>query len=290
MEFTNTDFNIGRIATSGQCFRISHTDTTNYQVIHGTHQLTVTSDSTTDRHLLDCTSLEFEEVWRPYFDLEEDYAAIRAHIDPADSFLRAAVDYGQGIRILRQNLWEVMVGFIISQNNNIPRITKSIDQICSIFGEPFDKTNPTSSNQDVAQSLYAFPSAEKLTDESQLACLGLGYRTPYVAHLAQKVVSGTIDLSALQDPRDHELAHETLLGIEGVGPKVAACIELFGLHHLEACPLDTWMHKVIDGHYEGTFDWSRYRGLEGLIQQYLFFYARSLGTRVSTADTSHRTR
>ncbi len=284
IELTSTDFDIGRIASCGQCFRITRAGDGSYRVIHGTDRLTVTRDIATGRHLLDCTPQRFDETWSSYFDLEGDYAAIRAHVDPADRFLQTAVAHGQGIRVLRQDLWEVMVSFIISQNNNIPRIAKSIDSMCSTLGEHIHVEDQTPCDHHGEQGFTVFPTAEKLTDESQLVRFGLGYRAPYVAHLAREVASGALDLAVLQESEDHELVHGRLMEIEGVGPKVAACIELFGLHHLEACPLDTWMRKVVDVHYGGTFEWSRYEGFEGVIQQYLFFYARHLGSRTSSAS------
>ena len=155
------------------------------------------------------------------------------------------------------------MSFIISQNNNIPRIKKIIETLRNELGEK---------HVAAGTEFHSFPKAAALMDEEKLRELGLGYRAPFVANLAAGVENGSIDLKYLQVLRDYESAHNYLMSIYGIGPKVAACIELFGLHRMNAFPIDTWMAKVIDREYGGKFPIEKYRGYEGIIQQYMFLY------------------
>ena len=263
------DVDIDKIARSGQCFLIDPLEDGRWSVVAGTHRVLVEQTAPCEC-VLACSQQEFDKVWRRYFDLDRDYAAIRASINPADAHLTAAAEHCRGVRILNQDLWEVLCAFVISQNNNIVRISRSMHALADELG---------SICEDEHGVFRAFPSPGQLASASDLRRFGVGYREPYLASLAQKVAGGAIDLDELAQCQDRPRAHERLLSLDGVGPKVAACIELFGLHWLDSCPIDTWMRKVLDVRYGGAFDWGRYRGCEGVIQQYLFFYERVLAGR-----------
>ena len=163
------DFDLRRIADSGQCFRWTQTGDGGWRILSGGRCLRI-APLGNGRYALDCTEAEFASVWRDYFDLTEDYAAIRARIDPADAFLLAAAAQQQGIRILRQDPWEALVSFIISQNKNIPAIRRAIENLAEACGDM--RTDAA------GEPFYAFPRPEALAalDEGALRRCGLGYR------------------------------------------------------------------------------------------------------------------
>lgn len=200
-----------------------------------------------------------EEYWRNYLDLSTDYGKIIASIDAGDDFLIKASKAGKGIRILRQDFLEMLVSFIISQNNNIPRIKKTIEGLCEGFGIKKQVGNET---------YYTFPTIEQLKGKS-LEGFGLGYRQRYL----EKLISDGVDEKYFKS-LDFIEAKKQLKSIVGVGEKVACCVALFGLHHLEAFPIDTWMKKIQNKIYHGNFDLENYGKYAGVIQQYMFYYAR----------------
>lgn len=212
---------------------------------------------------------DFENIWRDYFDLDRDYGALRKSLN-TDEYIKKAADYGAGIRILRQDKWEVLCSFIISQCNNIPRIKKIIESLCERFGEPLyfeDKT------------LYAFPDAAKIAGltEKELEPIKSGYRAKYIIEAANAVASGAIDLDMLASGSCDQ-ALRVLKGIEGVGDKVAGCVILFGLNILDAFPVDVWIKRAITANYGEGFNPKIFGKAAGLAQQYMFYYARSNST------------
>jgi N-glycosylase/DNA lyase len=208
------------------------------------------------------------QIWRGYFDLELDYAEIRSAICVNDHMVRAA-DFGAGIRILRQNKWEALCSFIISQCNNIPRIKQIIEKLCGLYGEPIEFEGGI---------YHAFPEPELIAglSESDLTPLRSGYRAKYILEAARLVSSGDIDLDALSDSPPDE-AMSALLRLPGVGKKVAGCAMLFGLHMLDSFPIDTWMKKALAKYYGEGFDPSVFSPYAGIAQQYMFYYERSGG-------------
>ena len=178
-----------------------------------------------------------------------------------DLFLREAALEAAGVQILTQDLWETLVSFVISQNNNIPRIKKLVAALCKQFGER---------RQLASHEFYTFTTWERLAGQD-LSGLGLGYRDKYVEQLAQNVADGRIDLHELTG-METEQARTYLKSIHGVGNKVADCVLLFGLHRVEAFPVDTWIRQVIDEHYGGKFPVEHYDGHAGIIQQFIFYY------------------
>ncbi len=211
--------------------------------------------------LYDCSLIEYEEKWRSYFDIDRDYGSIIETISH-DKTLKKAAEENSGIRILKQDKWEALCSFIISQNNNIPRIKSIIDRLCENFGAPLSDDG------------YTFPEAEiiaGLTPED-LAPIRSGFRARYIIDGAKKYVSKEIDLNLIATA-DIETARAELMKITGVGVKVADCTLLFGFQRIDALPRDVWIKRAIEEYFGGTFPEcaSQYAGIA---QQYLFNYIR----------------
>ena len=267
LEMTD-DFDPGKIAESGQCFRWEKRDGDTYRIIAGQACLYLKSLGA-DRYDLSCTEEEFGGFWKNYFDLEENYRGIRARIDSGqDPFLWKASQEERGIRILRQDPWEMLVTFIISQNRNIPSIRRSVELLASRCGEPLTDVR--------GERYYGFPSPEAvaaLSDETLTDCR-LGYRCRYVRAAGEAVAGGEIDLKALQET-DGETAMKALTGLLGVGVKVASCVSLFGLHHVDAFPVDVWVKRILENEYPEGYPFERYSPYNGIYQQYMFAYYRN---------------
>ncbi len=262
-ERTIPDFDLDQIARSGQCFRFRPLGERHYALVAGGRYLEVSQQGQTVR--FDCPEDEFEAVWRPYFDLDADYGRYKSAVAKRDKYLQSAVAAGGGLRILRQELWETIVCFIISQQNNIARITKCVENLCLLFGETcYNKSK---------QVYNAFPSAERLAacTADELAPIRLGYRAKYILAAARQVASGEVDLDAVRR-MDYAHAKAELMRLTGVGVKVAECICLFALHHIDAFPIDTHIRQMLDAHYPKGFPLRRYRGFAGVMQQYAFYY------------------
>lgn len=239
----NGHFSVRQICESGQCFRLTLLEETKdesgrVRLKYGLPAFGkyLKIDQCGQRVSLSCPEEEFESVWKNYFDLEEDYGRLISSIDPEDAYLCRAAEFGSGIRILRQDLWEMIVSFIISQQNNIKRIRHCIDLICQRYGEK--------KVDDGGNVYYAFPTPKALMDadlEDLYAC-NLGYRSRYVKETAGAVCSGDVSLDAIRGMAYREAAAE-LSRLCGVGVKVANCICLFALHHTDAFPVDTHINK-----------------------------------------------
>lgn len=205
---------------------------------------------------------EDEKIWRNYFDLELDYGKIRGDISKLHPVLEDAARYAPGIRILRQEPYEALCTFIISQNNNIKRIKGIVARLCESFGDEID------------EGVYTFPTAERLAEltPENLAPLRAGFRNRYIIDSAKKVASGEVDLE-LCKTADYEAARAELMKITGVGVKVADCTLLFGMHRVEAFPVDVWMKRAMEKLFPGMTanDFGEYAGIA---QQYIFHYSR----------------
>lgn len=222
---------------------------------------TLTVTDTGDGFAFDCPPEEFHAVWFSYFDFGTDYAAIRRSLSALHPVLADAMRFAPGIRVLRQEPFEALIAFILSQNNNIARIKGIVERLCTRFGAP------------LSDGAFAFPTAERLAacDLEALRPLRAGFRAKYVLDAAQRVARGTLDLEALRVlPVDD--AREALMTVSGIGPKVAECVLLYGLHRTECFPLDVWMRRAM----------TLFPGLSptdfgpdaGIAQQYIFHYAR----------------
>ena len=210
---------------------------------------------------------DYEKIWRQYLDLDRDYGMIKQRLSARDEVMENAVAAGRGIRILKQDLWETIVSFIISQNNNIPRIKGCIEKLSALAGERLEDYD--------GQAVYALPTVERLArlEADDLAPVRLGYRAPYLIKTARMVAEKGL-------PENYE----EVSALCGVGPKVANCITLFGLHDLSSFPIDVWVRRVMNEMYGfeekdvrgmAAFAAERFGELGGIAQQYLFYYIRS---------------
>ncbi len=207
------------------------------------------------------TEEDFNSIWQSYFDLDTDYKGIVSKYDEEN--LIKAVSTFSGIRILKQEPWEALCSFIISQNNNIPRIKGIVNRLCESFGEKVGNS-------------YTFPSAEvlsKLTVED-LAPLRAGFRAKYIIDAAKKVADGTVDFAKIES-EGVEFGREELIKIKGVGAKVAECTLLYGFHKLEAFPIDVWVKRIMAEMYPNGLP-KCVKGTEGVAQQYLFHFRRNM--------------
>lgn len=206
------------------------------------------------------------EFLESYFDLKTDYSRYITAFS-ADATLKAACEHSPGIRILRQEPFETLISFIISQNNNIPRISGIIGRLCESFGEPVDD----------GAGAFSFPTAKRLrgVTPDDLAPLRAGFRARYIADAVSRVNSGEIDFSEIEAlPLDP--ARDKLKKIVGVGDKVADCVLLFAFHKLDAFPKDVWVKRVLAEYYPSGLP-ECVKGAEGVAQQYLFDYIRAKG-------------
>lgn len=263
IEITKDNFDLAQICESGQCFRMLRTNDGSYSIITKDHYLEARQDGNACTFY--CEEEEFETLWKHYFDLDTDYSAYISKIDSEDNYLLSAAKFGSGIRILNQDLWEMIVSAIISQQNNIARIRRCIDNICIKYGEKKITAD--------GMVFYTFPGPEALAelDEDALMECNLGYRSKYVVRSAKSVASGEVRLNELKS-LSYPAAREELLKLYGVGGKVADCICLFALHQLEAFPVDTHIKQAFDGHYQDGFPYDKYDGFQGVMQQYIFYY------------------
>ena len=257
------DFDLARIFECGQCFRWDADKNGEYTGV--ARGLAARIRKSGDSVFISGTAAEFESVWRDYFDLERDYAEIRRAL-AVDEFMEKACEFGAGIRILRQDRWEALCSFIVSQCNNIPRIKKIIKVLCEEFGDKF---------RFEGRDVYTFPAPERLAllQPENLAPIKCGYRAEYIIEAARMVADGTLNLDALSGLSPNE-ARAELKKIRGVGNKVADCAVLFGLHMLDAFPLDVWMKRAVAENYGKGFDPGIFSPYAGIAQQYIFHYTR----------------
>ncbi len=275
---TNTDcfitdrpknFDLSQIFDCGQCFRFnrSESDQNTYEGIAFSKFLKISQD---DKKIYfhGIPEAEYTQIWKDFFDTDRDYQAIIDGFCDDNSLFTAAKTYS-GIRILKQDMWETLCSFIISQNNNIPRIKGIIENMSKTYGEPvlcFDGT-----------TRYAFPTAKALYEagEKEIFALKTGFRAKYIFDAAQKVVSGEINLDDISKKQTQDASYE-LCKIKGVGPKVAACTLLFGFQKLDAFPIDVWVKKILAKYYSDSPSKHFSSQYAGIAQQYLFYYERCI--------------
>lgn len=262
------DFDLSKIADSGQCFRFNKCSD-GYSVVAGDKYVFVKKVGETE-YDFSCDRKTYDLFWKDYFDLETSYSDIRKRIDKkTDEYLFCASEYGKGIRILRQDPWEMLISFIISQRKNIPAIKASIEKLCALAGKKIG-TDPE------GKEIFSFPTPKELAAVSMedLSACSLGYRDKYVHRAAMDVISGVCKLESYKELDDEKL-REKLLELYGVGVKVANCEILFGYHRLDAFPKDVWINRVLELKYPDGFLFDRYAPYNGVMQQYLFFYSRN---------------
>ena len=262
-----------KIADSGQIFRFNVYDD-EFSLVAGDKLLFIKEDK--NGYILSCSEKEFNEFWLDYFDLSLDYGDFEKNIPETDVFLKNAAEYSYGIRILNQDKWEMLISFIISQRKSIPAIKSSIEKLAKVYGKKIDMKIPEFiKNIDADTEFYTFPTPKELAnaDIEALNACSLGYRSPYIEASAKAVYRKDIDLNAIDSLDDEELL-KALMSLKGVGIKVANCVALFGYHRIAAFPIDVWIKRMIDEHYDGEFPLELYKGYAGVIQQYIFYYGR----------------
>ncbi len=261
------DFDLKKIIDSGQCFRPKEIAAGTYRFITGDNVLNI-SERGEGIFEADCSAAVWERVWANYFDLSTDYAGIRRDImnfaagKPYEQTLHDMTEFGKGIRILRQDPFEMLISFIISQRKNIPSIKISIEKICERFGRQVG-------------DVYLFPRIEDMADVSleDLTELGLAYRKEYIKDALDHVSSGAIDLVEIESFGDNDLVEELKL-ITGVGDKIANCVALFAYHRVHRAPVDVWIKRAIDKDFGGKNIFSEFGKNAGILQQYVFYYKR----------------
>lgn len=215
-----------------------------------------------DLYIENSNAEDFENIWYNYFDLSLDYSKVKNEISKIHPVLAQAASYAPGIHILRQEPYEALCTFIISQNNNIKRIKGIVQRLCESFGEQ------------IAPNEFAFPTAERMSrlTADDLAVLRAGFRARYLIDAAKKVATGEVDLEKCRTA-DYETARAELMKIVGVGKKVADCTLLFGMYRIEAFPVDVWMKRAMERLFPGmtASDFGEYAGIA---QQYIFHYSR----------------
>ncbi len=262
------DFDPEKIAASGQCFRWQKVDEKTCRILAADRCLYLSRDAD-QTYQADCDESTFQSDWYPYFDLDENYQAIREHVDPEqDPFLWRAMEQEKGIRILRQDPWEMLITSVITQNRNIPAIQRSIELLSrACRNHRYDSRG---------REYYAFPDPAQLImlNEQELLDCKLGYRWKYVHAAAEAVADGKINLRRLQEADCGEAVRQ-LTGIYGIGHKVANCVALFGLHQLDAFPRDVWINRVLENEYPNGYPFKNYSPYNGVYQQYMFAYYRN---------------
>lgn len=251
-------FEVGATLECGQCFRWERGEQ-GYTGIAFGRRLHIWEEG--DEIIFDSTPEDFENIWYKYFDLGTDYEAIREELCRAHPKLREMAEFAPGIRILRQESWETLVTFLLSQNNNIPRIKGIVRRLCEGYGSPMEGG-------------FRFPPAERVAELSEEALkeIGSGFRAKYIQAAARMAADGEIDLNAVSTMELGE-AREKLQTIPGVGPKVAECILLYGMHRMEAFPMDVWMKRAMEEFFPGERP-EVFGEYAGIAQQYIYHYSR----------------
>lgn len=260
-----------QVFTCGQCFRWYMCEDGSFTGVAFGKVLNVLKQDS-DIYLKNCTKEDFLTVWKDYFDLDRDYGKITNALSH-DKTLKTAASYGSGIRILRQDFFEALISFIISANNNIPRIQGIIGRLCRIYGKSVSYNGET---------FYSFPSPDSLkgVTEEALAPLRSGYRAKYIVNAVKSFLNGEIDTEKIKHLSVSDARRE-LCKISGVGPKVADCILLFSFGRFDAFPTDVWVKRVMNELYGCEEKDAAKTGFHlfgesaGIAQQYLFYWRRA---------------
>ena len=274
-------FNLENIFECGQCFRWNKETDNSYTGIWKENVVNVKKEN--DDYIFTgvSNSSNFEQEIVQYFDLNRDYETIKKELSKIDKYMEVSIKYGEGIRILNQDLWETIISFIISANNNIPRIKGIIERLSEKYGKQIEWQE---------NKYYTFPSPEELKNVTveEYRKLGLGFRDIRLYETTQKIINNEINLKELEKNSDTQEVRNKLLTLSGVGPKVADCILLFStLKRSEAFPIDVWVRRVMNDLYIKEKDENKvnkkqiekianekFGNLAGLAQQYLFYWRR----------------
>ena len=281
IEIKNVDsFNLKHIFECGQCFRWNENEDGSYTGIVRNNVLNIKME----KNKIIVKSYgedDLQELFNFYFDINRDYNEIKNKLRKIDNYMVKSIEYGEGIRILNQDLWEMIISYIISANNNIPRIKGIIEKMSKKYGEKIVWNN---------NEYYTFPTIEKLSKASveDLRKLGLGFRDIRIYETTKMIKENKINLKELAKLDDTEKIREELLKLSGVGPKVADCILLFStLKRLDVFPIDVWVRRVMNELYIKKEDEKKvskkeimklanekYGDICGIAQQYLFYWKR----------------
>lgn len=268
---SGTDFSLAETLESGQCFRFEKELEGRYTVIAGEKKGVFAQEG---QELFLCEGApEDMPFWRQYFDLERDYAGLKKTLTANDPVMAEAMSFAPGIHLLRQEFFETLISFILSQNNHIPRIRGLIARLCAAYGTEIDG------------GYFSFPTPDALAraDEESLRRLGCGFRAGYIADAVKRVRAGGYSMDEMQRLPTEQL-REKLMEIRGVGPKVADCVLLFSLGRHEVFPADVWIRRIMETAYSGgkflspqslqSMAAERFGKNAGFAQQYLFHYGR----------------
>lgn len=273
-------FELADIFDCGQCFRWNKQDDGSYTGVFKNNVMNVqkSGDTVTFKGICDGN---IEEIVRDYFDLDRDYDEIKEQLSKIDENVKTSIEYGKGIRILNQDLWEMIISYIISANNNIPRIKGIIERLSQAYGKEIDWNG---------EKYYSFPTARELKDVTveDFRKLGTGFRDIRLYETTHMILDGKVNLVQLQNNPNTLEVREQLLSLSGVGPKVADCILLFStLKRFEVFPIDVWVRRVMNELYIKNPDENKvnkkeieklakekFGNLAGIAQQYLFYWKR----------------
>lgn len=255
-----SDFELKDTLMCGQCFRFRENEDGSFSGVAFAKEITLSKSGET--LMLFANEEDFLNIWKGYFDLELDYSKIKKDLGKIHPTLGEAARFAPGIRILKQEPFEALISFIISQNNNIKRISGIVERLCALCGE------------EIREGVYAFPTVDALAGltADDLAPIRAGFRARYIVDAVEKVKSGEVNLQGMEG-LSYDEAKAELMKITGVGAKVADCVLLYGLHRLEGFPMDVWMKRAMARLFpENTgSDFGKYAGIA---QQYIFHYAR----------------
>ena len=289
-------YNLKDTMECGQCFRYERIERPDgydeYMTVTGGVLIRVVQREPGELIFPGMSDDVFESVARPYFSLDTDLTSVKRDIvGRTDSqWLKDAAEFASGIAILSQDPFEALISFIISQNNNIPRIRKIVREICAQYGVNLTlkndndscplkhiNTKPNYNDCKACGRCYTFPNAENILQTPELLLPSKpGFRYGYILDAAEKIYNGSVNLEHIKQEMRYEYTMESLKVIKGVGDKVASCVALFGIGNLEAFPIDVWMKRAIDTYFDGNLDPTALGPYAGIAQQYIFHYIRSL--------------
>ena len=278
LEGISEDFEPKHVFECGQCFRWLREEDGSYTGVVQGKVINVKKEN--DLIIFDNTNKEdFENIWFDYFDLGRNYGEIKNQLKIMDEYLEKATEFGQGIRILQQDGWEMLISFIISANNRIPMIQRAINNLSERYGKFIGEYR--------GKKYYAFPTPEELSKVSveDIRACQTGFRDKYIKSVVDYVNENNEDVLSYRKLDTSECIKE-LVKFNGVGPKVADCIALFGMQKYDTFPVDVWVKRVMEEFYVEDnlslpkirkFALDKFGDLSGFAQQYLFYYARELG-------------
>jgi len=280
-------FDVNKTFDCGQCFRFDRVEDTAHEaefsgVAFGRF-VSFAQDGDTV-YIYNSDKSDFEKIWRRFLCLDMDYAEVNGDIlaHSEGTVMERAMEYGKGIRILRQDPYEAVISFIISQNNNIPRIKKIIEALSVKCGAPIELCEKARVHMSSVSTAYSFPDAKALIalGEKGLFELKTGFRAKYIYDAVSKIDGGSLDLLSVASLDSTEECIQDLCSVKGIGIKVASCAALFGMGRYDAFPIDVWMKRVAEKYFSHDgkeFSSARFGKYAGIAQQYLFYYERYLG-------------